>query len=184
MGFQTCTTSHTKVTRLECNTLLGKGMDLNSLTWFLVNYVFFQMYTTPALIQLTCSSGDATTWHPDQVHLPIFNTLHFTLSVGGGEVPCNLTQVVYDTLGGTSTSGKTITTFYESTQLDSGEPNTSGSSNTFSNSIPCVSNYLFVMGNQLTKKERNQVTNLLIKYENVFAFSMKDLGKCKTCNFL
>jgi hypothetical protein len=39
------------------------------------------------------------------------------------------------------------------------------------------------MGNQLTKKERNQVTDLLIKYENVFAFSMKDLGRCKTMQF-
>jgi hypothetical protein len=39
------------------------------------------------------------------------------------------------------------------------------------------------MGNQLTKKERNQTTNLLIKYENVFAFSMKDLGRCKTMQF-
>ncbi len=73
-----------------------------------------------------------------------------------------MTQVVYDT----STFGKTITTFYESTQLDSGEPNTPDLSNTFSNSIPCVSNYLFVIGNQLTKKERDQVTDLLIKYEN------------------
>jgi hypothetical protein len=39
------------------------------------------------------------------------------------------------------------------------------------------------MGNQLTKKERDQVTNLLIKYENVFAFSMKDLSRCKTMQF-
>ncbi len=93
-----------------------------------------------------------------------------------------MTQVVSDTLGGT-TYGETIITFYESMQLDSGEPNTPGFSNTFSNSIPCVSNYLFVMGNQLTKKERDQVTNLLIKYENVFAFSMKDLGRCKTMQF-
>jgi hypothetical protein len=85
-----------------------------------------------------------------------------------------------NTPGGTSTSGETITTFYEFTQLDNGEPNTPGSSNTLSNSIPCVSNYPFVMGNQLTKKEKDQVTNLLIKYENVFAFSMKDLGRCKT----
>ncbi len=84
MGFQTGTTSHTKVTRLECNILLGKGMDLNSLTWFLVICVFFQMYTTPTLIQSACRSSDATTWHPDQIHLPIFNTLHFTLSIGGG----------------------------------------------------------------------------------------------------
>jgi hypothetical protein len=91
-----------------------------------------------------------------------------------------LILVVSDTLGGTSASRKTSTTFYESTQLDSGEPNTPGFSNTFSNSIPCVSNYLFVMGNQVTKKERDQVTDLLIKYENVFAFSMKDLGRCKT----
>jgi hypothetical protein len=83
MGFQIGTTSHTKVTRLECNTLLGKGMDLNSLTWLLITYVLFQMYTTPPLIQSACNSNDAITWHPDQVHLPIFNTLHFTLSVGG-----------------------------------------------------------------------------------------------------
>jgi hypothetical protein len=80
---------------------------------------------------------------------------------------------------GTSASGKTITTFYESTQLDNGEPNNPGSY-TLSNSIPCVSNYPFIMGNQLTKKEKDQVTNLLIKYENVFAISMKDLGRCKT----
>ncbi len=39
------------------------------------------------------------------------------------------------------------------------------------------------MGNQLTKKERDQVTNLLIKYENVFTFSMKDLGRCETMQF-
>jgi hypothetical protein len=36
-------------------------MDLNSLTWLLVTYVLFEMYTTPALIQLACSSGDAPT---------------------------------------------------------------------------------------------------------------------------
>jgi hypothetical protein len=59
-------------------------MDLNSLTWLLVPYVLFQMYTKLTLIQLACSYGDATTWHPDQIHLPIFNILHFTLSVGGG----------------------------------------------------------------------------------------------------
>jgi hypothetical protein len=138
------------------------------------------MYTTPSLIQSTYSYGDVTTWHPDQVHLPIFNTLHFTFSVRGEEVPCNLIQVVSDTPGGTSASGTTITTFYESMQLNSGKPNTPSSSNTFSNSIPCVSNYPFVMGNQLTKKEKDQVTNLFIKYENVFAFSMKDLSRCKT----
>jgi len=39
------------------------------------------------------------------------------------------------------------------------------------------------MGNQLIKKEKDQVANLLIKYENVFAFSMKDLGRCKTMQF-
>jgi len=138
------------------------------------------MYTIAALIQSTCSYGDATTWHPALVHLPIFNTLHFTLNIGGEEVPCNLTQVIFYTLGGTLASGETITTLYKFAQLDSGKPNTPSSLNTVSNSIPCVSNYPFVMGNQLTKKERNQVTNLLIKYENVFAFSMKDLSRCKT----
>ncbi len=179
MGFQTGIINHTKVIRLERNVLLGRGMDLNSLTWLLVTCVFFQMYTTPALIQSTCSYGNMTTRHLDQVHLPIFNTLHFILSVGGEKVPCNLTQVVFYTLRGTSASRKTITTFYESAQLDSGEPNTPSSSNTLSNSIPCVSNYPFVMGNQLTM-ERDHVTDLLIKYENVFAFLMKDLSRCKT----
>ncbi len=140
MGFQAGTISHIKVTRLERNALLRRGMDLNSLTWLLVTCVFFQMYTTPTLIQSTCSSSNTATWHPNQVHLPIFNTLHFTLSVGGEEVPCNLTQVVSNTPGGTSAFGKTITTFYESMQLDNGEPNTPSSSNTLSNSIPCVSN--------------------------------------------
>ncbi len=147
MGFQTGTTSHTKVTRLEHNALLGRGMNLNSFTWLLVTYVLLQMYTTPTLIQSTYSFGDATIWHLDQIHLPIFNTLHFTLSVGGEEVPCNLIQVVFDTPGGTSVSGETITTFYESPQLDGEEPNTTSSSNTLSNSTPCVSNYPFVMGN-------------------------------------
>ncbi len=45
MRFQIGTISHTKVTRLECNVLLGRDMDLNSLTWLLVTCVFFQMYT-------------------------------------------------------------------------------------------------------------------------------------------
>jgi hypothetical protein len=113
------------------------------------------MYITPTPIQSAYSAGDVTTWHPNQVHLLIFNILHFIFSVGGEEVPCNLTQVVFDTPGGTSTFGKMITTFYESMQLDNGEPNTPCFSNTLSNSIPCVSNYLFIMGNQLTKKERD-----------------------------
>ncbi len=65
MGFQIDITSHTKVTRLERNVLLVRGMDLNSLTWFLVTCELFKMYTTLALIQSACSSGDATTWHLD-----------------------------------------------------------------------------------------------------------------------
>jgi hypothetical protein len=32
MGFQTSTTNHTKVIRLERNALLGRSMDLNPLT--------------------------------------------------------------------------------------------------------------------------------------------------------
>jgi len=114
MGFQTGITSHTKVTRLENNVLLGRCMDLNSLTWLLITCIFFQMYTTPTVIQSTYNSGNATTWHLDQVHLLIFNTLHFSRSVGGEEVSCDFTQVVSNTPGGTSTSGETITTFYKS----------------------------------------------------------------------
>jgi hypothetical protein len=84
MGFQIGTTSHTKVIRLEHNILLGRGMDLNSLTWLLVIGVLFQMYTTLALIQSSCSSGHVITWHPNQVHLLIiFNILHFIPSFGG-----------------------------------------------------------------------------------------------------
>jgi len=67
MGFQIDIISRTKVTRLECNALLGRGMDLNFLTWLLVTYVLLQMYTTPALIQSACNFGDAATWHPDQL---------------------------------------------------------------------------------------------------------------------
>jgi len=116
------------------------------------------------------------TWHLEQIHLLIFNILHFTLNVGGEEVPCNLTQVISNTPGSTLAYRETITTFYKYAQLDNGEPNTPDFSNTFSNSIPCVSNYPFIMGNRLTK-ERDQVIDLLIKYGNVFAFSMKDLGR-------
>jgi hypothetical protein len=83
MGFQVGTTNHTKVTRLECNALVRRSMDLNSLTWSLVTCVLFQMYITPTLIQSTCSSNDATTWHLDQVHLPIFNIYTSLLVVGG-----------------------------------------------------------------------------------------------------
>jgi len=83
MGFLTSTINHTKVTRLERNVLLRRGMDLNSLTWLLVTCVLFEMYTTPTLIQSTCSSSNATTWHLDQIHLPIFNILHFTFNVRG-----------------------------------------------------------------------------------------------------
>jgi len=50
MWLQNGTTSHTKVTRLERNYLLGKSMDLNSLTLLLITCVFFQMYITPTLI--------------------------------------------------------------------------------------------------------------------------------------
>jgi hypothetical protein len=67
--------------------------------------------------------------------------------------------------------------------LDTGNPNTPNSSNTLSNSIPCVSNYHFVTRNELAKKERDQIIYLLIKYGNVCAFSMKDLGRCKTMQF-
>jgi hypothetical protein len=84
MGIQTNIINHTKVTRLEHNALLGRSMDLNSLTWLLVTCVFFQMYTTPALIQSPYSYGNATTCHLDQVHLPIFNILHFTMLGGEG----------------------------------------------------------------------------------------------------
>jgi hypothetical protein len=111
-------------------------------------------------------------------YICLFSTLFTSFFFGGEEVPCNFIQVVSNTLGGTSTFGETITTFYEFAQLDSGEPNTPGSSNTLSNSIPCVC--LFIMGNKLIKKERDQVTNLLIKYDNVFTFSLKYIGRCKT----
>jgi hypothetical protein len=95
MGFQTGTTNNTKVTKLECNTLLERNMDLNCLIRLLVTCVFFQMYTTPTLIQSTYNSGDVTTWHLKQIQLPIFNTLHFTICVGGEEVPCNLTHIFF-----------------------------------------------------------------------------------------
>jgi hypothetical protein len=81
--FQIGITSHIKVIRLERNALLGRGMDLNSLTWFLVICVLFQTYTTQTLIQSTCNFDDATPWHFNQIQLLIFNTLHFTFNVRG-----------------------------------------------------------------------------------------------------
>jgi hypothetical protein len=157
MGCQTGTTNYTKATKLVHNAPLGRSMDLNSLTWLLVTCVLFQMYATPTMIQSPCSSGDATKWHPDQIHLPIFNILYFTLRVGGEEVPCNLTQVISDITRGTSTSRETNTTFYKFVQLDSGKPNTPNFSNTFSNSIPCVSNYPFVMGTSSPRRKENML---------------------------
>jgi hypothetical protein len=66
---------------------------------------FFNVHNTN-VDSISLQSGDAITWHPDQVHFFIFNTLHFILNVGGGEeVSCNLTQVVFNTPGGTSVSG-------------------------------------------------------------------------------
>jgi len=111
------------------------------------------MYTTSTLIQSTCNYGDATTLTK---YTFLSSTLYISLlMLGGEEVPCNLTQVVSHILGGTLAFGETITTFYECAQLDSGKPNTPGFTNTLSNSIPCVSNYPFVMGNQLSKKEKD-----------------------------
>jgi hypothetical protein len=113
MGFQIGTTSHNKVTRLERNALLGKGMDLNSLTWLLVTYVLFQMYTTPALIQSLAILAMRPHGTPTK-YTCLFSTLYTSLLVlGGEEVPCNLTQIVSDTPGSTSASRETITTFYE-----------------------------------------------------------------------
>ncbi len=88
------------------------------------------------------------------------------LMLRGEEVPCNLTQICSNTPRSIIAFGETITTFYEYAHMDSRKPNTPGSSNTFYNSIPCVSNHSFIMGNQLTKKEKGQVIDLLIKYEN------------------
>ncbi len=99
----------TKVIRLEPNTLLERIMDLNSLTWLLVTCLLFQTSTDSITLQF----WPCNYLHPNQVQLPIFNILRFTLNVGGEEVPCNLTQVVYDTPRGTLAFGKTITTFYE-----------------------------------------------------------------------
>ncbi len=58
-------------------------------------------------------------------YICLSSTLSTSLLVlWGEEVPYNLTQVVSDTPGGTSVFGETITTFYKSTQLDNGKPNT------------------------------------------------------------
>jgi len=109
MGFQVGTTNHTKVTRLERNALLGKGMDLNSFTWLLVTCVVFQMYTTLVVLMMQ-PHGTSTKY------TCLFSTLYISLLVlGGKEVPCNLTQVVFNTPRGTLASGKIITTFYEIT---------------------------------------------------------------------
>jgi hypothetical protein len=155
------------VTRLECNVLFGRSMNLNSLTWLLVIYVFFQMYIAPTLIQSAYNSRNATSWQPHQIHLPIVNILHFTFNVGGKRY-----HVVWLKLFLIHPEVHQLLEkqLQRSTNLrtSSGKPNTLGSSKTLSNSIPCVSNCPFVMGNQFTKKETYQVIYLLIKYGNVY----------------
>jgi hypothetical protein len=99
MGFQTSTTNHTKVNKLERNVLLRRGMDLNSLTWLLVICVLFQMYTTLAVIQLACSFGNVITGTQTK-YTYLSSTLYTSVIVGGEEVPCNLTHV-FDTHGST-----------------------------------------------------------------------------------
>jgi hypothetical protein len=42
---------------------------------------------------------------------------------------------------------------------------------------------LSLWGTISPRRKKTQVIDLLIKYENVFAFSMKDLGRCKTMQF-
>ncbi len=78
MGFQIDITNHIKVTILEHNALLGRGMELNSLTLLLVTCVFFQMYTSPTLIQSTCSFGNETYMGPQLSTLAYLqhSTLH------------------------------------------------------------------------------------------------------------
>jgi hypothetical protein len=41
----------------------------------------------------------------------------------------------------------------------------------------------FCYGELALEEEKDHVTNLLTKYENMFTFSMKDLGRCKTMQF-
>ncbi len=78
MGFQTSTTNHTKVTRLECNVLLGRGMDLNSFTWLLVTCVFFQTYTTfTDSISLQFSRCDHMACRPSTLTYLQHSTFHY-----------------------------------------------------------------------------------------------------------
>jgi hypothetical protein len=79
-------------------------------------------------------------------YICLSSTLYTSLLVLGGGIPCNLFQVISNTLEGKLAFGETTTSFYKFVQLDSGEPNTVGSSNR-------LSNYPFIMGNQFTKKE-------------------------------
>jgi hypothetical protein len=69
--------------QLECNTLLGRGMDLNSLTWLLVTYVLFQMYTTLAMIQSNVVFAMRLDDTPTK-YICLFSTFYTSLLVLGG----------------------------------------------------------------------------------------------------
>jgi hypothetical protein len=70
MGFQIGTISHTKVIRLDRNTLLGRGMGMDMVVGNMC--IFSNVHN----VSTYYNSGDATTWHLNQIHLPIFNIQH------------------------------------------------------------------------------------------------------------
>ncbi len=92
-------------------------------------------------------------------------------------------QVVSNTLGGTSTFGETITTFYNLDNWIMENPIDQVFQTHFPTPFHVFPITFSLWGTNSIKKERDQVTDLLIKYENVFAFLMKNLGRCKTMQF-
>ena len=107
-------------------------------------------------------------------------------------VPCNLIESISDHTpdplykdgfrpGAPANIGET-TSLNQDVGLENGEASSLTPSSS-TDAAPCVANYSFIMGNHLSKKQRDKVLNLLLQYEDVFAFSIKDLGKCKTMQF-
>jgi hypothetical protein len=78
---------------------------------------------------------------------------------------------------------ETTTSCHSAAGFASGEASTSGSTSLHVDDPPCVANFQFIMGNHLNKGQRDRILGLLLQYEDVFAFSMKDLGKCNIMKF-
>ena len=129
-------------------------MDLNDLTWLMVTCLLFQMHSHEHIT--SPSSHAISSWHPDQVHLPLFHTLHWR----GEEVPCNF--AILETLEELMTN--TVDTI-ESPHVVSLDAS------------------MFSFTEQWTSAQREELTQLLIHYGNTFSSLQRTLESARSWIF-